>query len=205
VLIHSMRQRGVTIIEMMIAITIISILLMLALPSMSTWLNNSQIRTAGETMLNGITLARAEALHRNSTVRFQLTTSLDSSCALSSMGTSWVVSLANPAGACDTAPSDTTAPQIIQKKSGTEGSPRAQIAANGGTTTIYFNGLGRPVNPGGVATITQIDITNPTGGVCQHVDPANGPMRCLRITISTGGESKMCDPAVTDNTDPRFC
>jgi len=156
-------------------------------------------------MLNGITLARSEALHRNTTVRFQLTTTLDSSCALSAAGTSWVVSLADPSGACDVAPSDTTAPQIIQKKSGSEGSPHAQIAANGGTTTIYFNGLGRPVNPGGVATITQIDITNPSAGVCQNVDPANGPMRCLRITISTGGESKMCDPAVTDNTDPRFC
>lgn len=204
-LINQIRVRGVTIIEMMIAITIISMLLMLALPSMSTWLNNAQIRTAGETMLNGITLARSEALHRNTTVRFQLTTTLDSSCARSATGTSWVVSLADPAGACDAAPSDTTAPQIIQKKSGSEGSPRAQITANGGTNTIYFNGLGRPVNPGGVATITQIDITNPTAGVCQNVDPANGPMRCLRITISTGGESKMCDPAVTDNTDPRFC
>jgi type IV fimbrial biogenesis protein FimT len=205
VLINRITARGVTIIEMMIAITIISILLMLALPSMSTWLNNAQIRTAGETLLNGITLARSEALHRNTTVRFQLTTTLDSSCARSATGTSWVVSLADPTGACDTAPSDTTAPQIIQKKSGSEGSPRAQITANGGTNTIYFNGLGRPVNPGGVATITQIDITNPTAGVCQNVDPANGPMRCLRITISTGGESKMCDPAVTDNTDPRFC
>jgi type IV fimbrial biogenesis protein FimT len=205
VLINRITARGVTIIEMMIAITIISILLMLALPSMSTWLNNAQIRTAGETLLNGITLARSEALHRNTTVRFQLTTTLDSSCALSATGTSWVVSLADPSGACGVAPSDTTAPQIIQKKSGSEGSPRAQIAANGGATTIFFNGLGRPVNPGGVATITQIDITNPTGGVCQNVDPANGPMRCLRITISTGGESKMCDPAVTDNTDPRFC
>ena len=203
-LIHPMRQRGVTIIEMMIAITIVSILLMLALPSMSTWLNNSQIRTAGETLLNGITLARADALHRNSTVRFQLTTSLESSCTLSATGTSWVVSLADPTGACDTNPSDTVAPQIIQKKSGTEGSPRAAIAATGGTT-IYFNGLGRPVNPGGVSTITQINIANPTGGTCQHVDAANGTMRCLRITISTGGESKMCDPAVTDNTDPRFC
>ncbi len=147
-LINHIRVRGVTIIEMMIAITIISMLLMLALPSMSTWLNNAQIRTAGETMLNGITLARSEALHRNTTVRFQLTTTLDSSCARSATGTSWVVSLADPAGACDAAPSDTTAPQIIQKKSGSEGSPRAQIAANGGTNTIYFNGLGRPVNPG---------------------------------------------------------
>jgi hypothetical protein len=30
-------------------------------------------------------------------------------------------------------------------------------------------------------------------------------MRCLRIRISTGGEVKMCDPAVIDATDPRIC
>ena len=57
-LINQVRQRGVTIIEMMIAISIISILMLLALPSMSTWLNNAQIRTAGETLLDGITAGK---------------------------------------------------------------------------------------------------------------------------------------------------
>lgn len=198
------RQIGVTIIEMMIAVAVVGLLLLLALPNMSRWLNNSQIRTAGETMLSGITLARAEALRRNAVVRFQLTSSLDSSCALSMTGTSWVVSLANPAGACDAVPSDTVAPQIIQKKSGAEGSPRAQVTATG-SSTVYFSGLGRVASPGGAASISQINISNPSGGSCQDQDPANGTMRCLRITISTGGQIKMCDPAVTDNTDPRIC
>ncbi len=197
-----MRQAGFTIIEMMIALTIMALLIFLALPNMSTWLNNTQIRTAGETLLAGINLARTEALRNNTVVMFQMTTSLDSSCALSTTGTNWVVSLANPAGACETAPSSTAAPQIIQKKSGAEGSQRATVTAD--ASTIFFNGLGRLASPGGAANITQIDIANPAG-VCQHVDAANGTMRCLRITISTGGQVKMCDPAVTDVTDPRIC
>jgi type IV fimbrial biogenesis protein FimT len=53
--------------------------------------------------------------------------------------------------------------------------------------------------------MTNIEVTNPAAGVCQHVDAVNGTMRCLRIRISTGGEVKMCDPAVTDATDPRIC
>lgn len=198
-----MRQAGVTIIEMMIALTIMALLIFLALPNMSTWLNNTQIRTAGETLLAGINLARTEALRNNTVVRFQMTTTLDSACALSTTGTNWVVSLANPAGACDAAPSNTTAPQIIQKKSGSEGAQRAEVSADG--STIYFNGLGRLASPGGAANITVINIANSAGGVCQHVDAANGTMRCLRITISTGGQVKMCDPAVTDTTDPRIC
>jgi type IV fimbrial biogenesis protein FimT len=51
--------------------------------------------------------------------------------------------------------------------------------------------------------MSQILITNPVGGTCEHVD--GGSMRCLRIDISIGGEAKMCDPAVTDVTDPRIC
>lgn len=198
-----MRQAGVTLIEMMIALTVMGLLVLLAMPNMSVWLNNTQIRTAGETLLNGITLARAEAIRRNLVVRFQLTTSLDGSCTLSMTGTNWVVSLDDPSGACDSAPSGVGSPQVIQKKSGSEGAQRAAVAATGGTT-VYYNGLGRSINPGGVASLTQIDITNPAG-VCQNVDPTNGTMRCLRITISPGGQAKLCDPAVTDATDPRIC
>lgn len=201
-IIRTRRQAGVTIIEMMIALTIMALLIFLALPNMTIWLNNTQIRSAGETLLAGINLARTEALRNNTVVRFQMTTSLESDCALSTTGTNWVVSLADPTGACDVAPSNTTAPQIVQKKSGAEGTRNATVTAD--ASTIFFNGLGRQASPGGVANITQIDIANPAG-VCQHVDAASGTMRCLRITISTGGQIKMCDPAVTDATDPRIC
>jgi type IV fimbrial biogenesis protein FimT len=197
-----LRQAGFTIIELMIALTVMALLIFLALPSMSVWLNNTQIRTAGETLLSGINFARTEALRNNTVVRFQLTTSLDSACALSTTGTNWVVSLTDPSGLCDVAPSDTTAPQTIQKKAGSEGAQRATVTAD--ASTVYFNGLGRLASPGGAANITQIDIANPAG-VCQHVNATNGTMRCLRITVSNGGQVKMCDPAVTDATDPRKC
>lgn len=199
-----MRQAGVSLIELMIAITIAALLMMIGLPSMVTWLNNSQIRTAGETMLAGLTLARVEAVKRNQIVRFQLVSDLTSGCTLSSSGTSWVVSLADPSAACNAAPSDTAAPQIIQAKSGGEGTNHVAVTATG-AATVYFNGLGRVTSPGGAANITRILITNPGAGTCQYVDPTNGTMRCLRIDISAGGEIKMCDPAVTDVTDPRIC
>jgi type IV fimbrial biogenesis protein FimT len=198
------RQRGVSLIEMMIGITIAALLMMIGLPSMVTWLNNSQIRTAGETLLAGLTLARVEAVKRNTTVRFQLVSDLTSGCALTTSGTSWVVSLEDPSGSCDDAPSESTSPKIIQAKSGSEGTTHVAVAASG-AATVHFNGLGRVTSPSGAANMTQILISNPGGGVCQHLDTTNGTMRCLRIDISTGGEVKMCDPAVTDATDPRKC
>jgi len=199
--------RGFTLVEVMIALSILGILIMMALPSLVTWIQNTQIRTAAEGMQAGLTLARAEALRRNTVVRFQLVDTLTSSCGYSVSGTNWVVSLADATSACDVDASDTVAPQIIQKRSGTEGSSSAQVLATGGQS-VQFNGLGRVLQAGGVAAvpapITRIDVTNPGGGACK-TSAGNEPMRCLRITISNGGQIRMCDPAVTDNTDPRFC
>jgi type IV fimbrial biogenesis protein FimT len=196
----------VSLIELMIGLAIMALLIMIGLPNMATWLSNAQIRTAGETMLAGLTLARTEAVRRNQIVRFQMVDNLSSGCAISISGADWVVSMDDPTGACDAAASDPAptdpAPRIIQKRSGSEGTTRAVLAA---TTagTVHFNGLGRVTSPGGAANMTQLAISNPSGGTCEHVDGGN--MRCLRINISVGGEARMCDPAVTDATDPRIC
>lgn len=195
-------QAGVSLIELLIGLAIMGLLIMIGLPNMATWLNNSQIRTAGETMLAGLTLARTEAVRRNQIVRFQMVNNLTSGCVISPSGMDWVVSLDDATGACDAAPSEVAAPRVVQKRAGSEGSQRVVIAA---TTAgvVHFNGLGRVTSPGGAANLTQVAISNPVGGTCEHVD--GGVMRCLRINISVGGETRMCDPAVTDATDPRLC
>jgi type IV fimbrial biogenesis protein FimT len=196
-----MRERGFTLIEAMITIAVLSLLLMIGLPSMNTWLQNSQLRASAEAIQSGLQLARAEALRRNVPVRFQLVDSLAAGCALSPVGmpagTSWVISLADPSGLCDSAESDAAAPQILQKRGGGEGTANAVL--NTTASTIVFNGLGRAA--GGAGPV-QIDLSNPSGGNCQT---AGGPMRCLRVNVASGGDVRMCDPAVLDNTDPRFC
>lgn len=190
------RASGFSLIELVIGLAVLGILIMVGLPNLTTWIQNTHIRTAAEGIQAGLQFARAEALRRNGSVGFYLVSSLTGSCALSTAGTNYVVSIGSPAGSCDTAPSD--AGPILQVRAGTEGSPNAVIAATGGSS-FTFNGLGRGV---GAGNFTQINISNPTGGTCQA---SGGTMRCLRITISTGGDIKMCDPAVGDNTDPRFC
>ena len=193
------RSGGFTLIELMVTLAVLALLLMVGLPSFATWLQNTQIRTAAEGMQAGLQLARAEALRRNASVRFQLVNSLAAGCALSNTGTSWVVSLADATGACGVDPSEAIAPQIIQKRSGAEGSPNAAVAAT--ASSVVFNGLGRVT---GAGAITQIDITNPGGGACKTAG-GNEPMRCLQIHVASGGQMRMCDPAVNEPTDPRRC
>jgi type IV fimbrial biogenesis protein FimT len=195
------RQAGMTLIELMIGIVLLAILLALGAPTFFRWTQNSQIRNAAEAVQNGLTLARAEAVRRNTTVRFQLVTA---ACALSPTGTNWVVSLddpANPANHCADAPSDTTAPRIIQARSAAEGSRNA--AVNGNVSLVTFNGMGQ------ASVAATINVTNPSGGNCRldpntNVSDINGPMRCMSVTVATGGQIRMCDPARAAG-DPQGC
>lgn len=192
-LMKALTQNGITLIEVMISLVLLGILLALGVPSFSAWIQSSQIRNSAESIQNGLMHARAEAVRRNTVVRFQLVTDLTSGCALSASGSSWVISINDPAGACDSAASDTAAPRLIQSRSGVDGSPNAVINGTG-VSLITFNGIGQS------STAATVNVTNPTGGACS---PA-GPMRCLRVTVTTGGQVRMCDPARAAN-DPQGC
>jgi type IV fimbrial biogenesis protein FimT len=189
------RQAGMTLIELMIGIVVLGILLALGVPTFSRWTQSSQIRNAAEAIHNGLMLARAEAVRRNTAVRFQFVTTTTSACALSDTGTNWVVSLDSPAGACDAAPSDNVAPRIVQVRSAAEGSRNAAVNG-GGVSLVTFNGTGQATGGAPAA----INVTNPTGGACAP----GGPMRCMRVTVATGGQIRMCDPARAAG-DPQGC
>ena len=182
-------QRGFSLIELMVGIVILGVLMAMAVPRFSDWLRNARVRTSAEAMQNGLQLARAEAVRRNATVRFQLVNTIDDTCALDTAGPHWVVSMDNPAGQCASAPSDTAAPRIIQVRNRAEGSVQTLVAA--GQSAFVFNGLGRltPVPAGNVA----IDVSSTTGGTCVA---SGGSVRCLRVLVSVGGQIRMCDPAL---------
>ena len=202
------RQGGFTLIELMLALGIMAILLFVGVPSLTTTIQNYQIRTASEATLNGLQYARNEALRRNTSVRFQLVSSLDADCNLAATGANWVVSRNDPSAACASAtvidflePNDLSQPQILATRAGQDGSPNVAVSATsggGGATTVIFSNLGR-VASGGIDTI---NLSNPNGGTCQS---AGGKMKCMRILVGRGGQVKMCDPAVSSATDPRYC
>lgn len=189
--------RGMTLVELSIGLVIVGLLMFMGLPSFSAWLQGSQIRNAAEAIQNGLQLARAEAVRRNTTVRFQLTDTMTNACAASASGGNWVVSLDDPSGACAAAASEAVAPRIIQARPAAEGSLNAVVAAD--QSAIVFSGAGR-VTPVPAAAIN-INVTNPTGGTCVA---SGGTMRCLRVVVSTAGQVRMCDPALA-STDPRGC
>lgn len=187
-------QHGVSLIEMMIAITIAALLMMLGVPSFNLWMQNTQTRTDAESILNGLQLARAEAVKRNTTARFVL-------CGAAS--SSWEILAASAAApqptaslACGAGSNAQTDEERVQERSAQEGSSNAQIQVTpNGATTVTFNSIGRvAANLDASAAITRVDVSNPNGD------------RPLRITVSTGGSLRMCDPSPQlQPGDPRAC
>lgn len=188
---------GFSLVELLITLTIVGILLAVGVPSFNDWITNLRLRGTADGIQNGLQLARNFALQRNSAVRFQLVDQLSSSCVLSTNGENWIISLDDPTGLCDEPPSDTVAPRVLQTKPGAEGNSQATINAN--QSSVVFNGLGR-VTPPPAANIT-IQVSKPSHGLCVA---AGGPVRCLNIVVTAGGQIRMCDPALAA-TDPQGC
>ena len=65
-------QSGISLIEIMVAVAIIGVMFALGMPAYSTWIQNTQIRTAAEAVMNGLQTAKNEAIQRNVTVQLQL-------------------------------------------------------------------------------------------------------------------------------------
>ena len=188
---------GFSLIELMVTIALVGILAVMGVPAFTNWIQNSHIRTAAESISDGLQLARAEAVRRNTTVRFNLTSA--------SGLVDWEV--------CASANSPCPSSDIIQKRANTEGSVNARIgvynngdgnnAANYATIIAAgnelpahatFNGLGRTVSDS-TSNVVRVDVTN----------SVNANARRLVITVGIpGGEIRMCDPALT-SPDPKAC
>lgn len=158
------RRAGFTLIELIIAIAVMSILLLLAFPNFSIWVQNTQIRTAGEAILSGMQLARAEAIRRNTSVELQM-----------DAASGWTARVVSPAA-------------VIQSRTAQEGTSTAVVTTTpAGSNKVTFNGFGSLIaNTDGSATITEIKIDS--------ISIPAADSRQLCVVVRTGGNVRMCDP-----------
>lgn len=196
---HTSHQGGVSLIELSAGLAILGVTMAVGIPDFVNWIRNIQIRTAAESIQSGLQLARTEAVRRNAPVRFSLTSTAGLDCDLSAAGVNWVVSLDDPSGKCANAPSETAAPRIIQARPAAEGA--GGVTATTTQPDIRFNGIGKRSDAAVSTGATNIDISHVSGGNCASI---GGPMRCLRVVVSAGGQIRMCDPAV-NGADIRGC
>ena len=173
------RQRGVSIVETMIVLTVIVLLLLPAVPMGVEWLANSRIRSAAESMLVGLQLARNEAVRRNIAVEFVL----DAAPAAG-----WTVRTA-------------LSGEEIQSRASGEGTADVTVTVTpNGATRVSFDGLGRrTANIDASNAIDRLDLDLPAAVL------AADRTRDLRLQLGLGGQIVMCDPNVTAASDVRRC
>lgn len=158
--------QGFSLIELMVALAVMGIVFAVGLPSMSTWIQNTNIRTATEAGLSGLQLARSEAVSRNTDVQI----------VFDATG-GWAVSTV-------------TGGTAIQARAAGETSATVTVAYTpSDATTVTFNGFGRvTTNSDGSTALSQVDFDSSS--------LAAADSRELRLMVGTNGVVRMCDPQV---------
>jgi type IV fimbrial biogenesis protein FimT len=198
-------QHGITMIEVMVTVAIIAVVTAIGIPNLSSWVQNTQVRSAAESVLIGLQHARAEAVRQNAKARFQL---IDAAGMAS-----WAIFTPRldrtdcPAG-IDPYPcpvqSGVAAESGRNARLGVSTEPLANtdysvaIAARTGmdsSPTVVFDAFGRLDST--VTNVTRIDVTNDTDASAHR----------MVISITDSGMARLCDPLLSNLTppNPRGC
>lgn len=171
------RTVGFTLIEMLVGLAILSLLFMLALPSFTQFLANTQVRNAAESILAGLRNAQSAAIKRNSPVEFVL-----------EPGEGWKLrDVLVPAG------------EFIQSQSLVEGAKNSVITATPSDALIVtFGGLGRIVaNQDGGPSLESVEVASASMATARR----------FRVFTGAGAAAnaiRLCDRDLP-SSDPKSC
>jgi type IV fimbrial biogenesis protein FimT len=177
------RQRGLTIVEMAVTLSLVAILVGIAVPSYSAWQGNSRIRASADTIHAGLRLARAEAVTRNTSVTF----------TLQSNG-GWSVGCATVTTDCPADIHTRSAAEVNGSLSLVLRQRNDQPASS--AISVTFNSRGVPDTAD--TSLRRIDLDVPSSVVASSLS------KDLRIVLTDFGQSRLCDPNATSGS-PTSC
>lgn len=172
-----------------------ALLLGLAAPAFSLWINNAKIRTAAESLQNSLRLAQTEAIKRSHQAAFVLTTAAPTTNAAPvANGTNWYIQV------LPIVSGESVSATYVQ--GGSFGSQTSGVSITG-PALICFNSTGVVV--ANTATGIGADCSAPTQVVIYDVS-RSGADRTLEVQVSPTGKIRMCDKSKTLSiTTPDGC
>ena len=165
------RTKGFTLIELAIAILIVGVLATIAVPSFSEFIRRSRVRSAADSVLGAMQLARGEAVSRNERVTFTLGAGTGQS--------SWSVT-------------DSGGAVIQQSRASGEGADVVSVAVTPtGATSIAFNGFGRTVSS--ASNLSKIAFSATGTSLSRQVEvQSGGQVRLCDPSVVTVGDPRRC-------------
>ena len=168
----STRRAGFTLIELLVVVALVAIMLVIAVPSFTSFISNYRVTSAVNDFLQGITLTRNEALKRGRRVMMMPNTSAGAPSVTGDWRKGWTIFVdTNNNQTLD--PAEAAAGNLIYQHSALDasiavtdagGSASAPFTDGASKTYISFDGTGYPrqLPPGGALT-GGIVFTDTTG------------------------------------------
>lgn len=184
-------QRGFTLIELMVTLSVAALLLLAVMPSFSYWIANAKVRSVAEEIQNGLRQAQAEAVRRNRQTVFALTNATPALAASpAANGKNWYVQTVVLTGSAE------TSAEFVQ---GSNYGKQAGVAVTG-PAAVCFGSLGGLVTLASTATGLSTSCSAATTSytlVSANAVSGNNAYRTLKVLLTPGGQVRMCDPTRT--------
>lgn len=183
-------EGGFTLIELVVTLALLGILFMVAMPSLTEWIRNSQVRSVAEAVQNGLRVAQAEAVRRNQDVVMSLTNDANPTLNPTAVagGRNWSIQTVAKTYINNNVAEFIRAGAFADVASGV-----VVTTVVTGTSTpvlaVCFNANGRLLGPT-PSSPTENCVANPvTFQISQ-----TGSDRPLNVAVAVGGQVRMCDP-----------
>lgn len=179
-------QKGFTLIELMVTISIGTILMMIATPNLISYRRNAELTSASNTLVSSINAARGEALKRG------LSAMVVPTANGSNWNTGWVVFV--------DVDSDRTFNSTVDTLVFTQAALSSSISmtgngvASGSSPAVIFDSSGYPKTRTGGFGAATLSITRTDTSI------TSDPSQTRRVVISITGRTRVCTPrSATDS------
>jgi type IV fimbrial biogenesis protein FimT len=180
------RERGFTLVELMVAIAILSVLAGVAMPRLGELLAVRRIQSVAHNLAADYRTVQTEAIRRNRIVEVAFTNSVpiaantvSAAPVTASAARNWIARVANPTG-----PGDFVAGRTL------DGDLASVALTHGALRSVGFTPNGRPLDLS-AGPAAPVALAAPL--VVRVTAPGTARLRC--VSVSTGGSVRVCDPS----------